>query len=289
MIIGAVAHEAVLEGPAAVRLRPRWYRTPSLAGGITLLAMIVALALAAPLVSPFDPSDQDVANALASPSAEHWLGTDQLGRDVWTRLLYGARIDLQIAFLAVLFSVIIGTFLGAIAGYFGGPLDTVIMRTVDVVRAFPPLVLIIGLAFVLGSGVASIYLAIALVDWSSYARITRGEILVVKEREYVLAARAAGLSSARILSRHIMPNVITQTIVFAMSDIVLTMLAIVTLGYLGLGVPPPTPDWGSMIAEGQNFLSTHWRLSTIPGLAIVVTGLSLSLIGDGLAALLRPE
>jgi peptide/nickel transport system permease protein len=163
------------------------------------------------------------------------------------------------------------------------------MRTVDIVRAFPALVLIIGLAFVLGSGVASIYLAIAFVDWSSYARLTRGEILVVKNREYVLAARVAGLGHTRIISRHIMPNVITQTIVFAMSDIVLTMLAIVTLGYLGMGVPPPTPDWGSMIGEGQNLLSIHPLLSTIPGVAIVITGLALSLIGDGLADLLRPE
>jgi peptide/nickel transport system permease protein len=160
---------------------------------------------------------------------------------------------------------------------------------VDVVVAFPFYVLIIAMVFALGPGVRSIYIAITLIGWVSYARIIRGEILVAKRQEYVLAAQAAGFSDARIVVRHILPNVITQAIVFAMSDIVLDILAIVTLGYLGLGVPPPTADWGSMIFDGQTFLTTNWWLSTIPGLAVVVTGLGLSLIGDGLADLLRPE
>jgi peptide/nickel transport system permease protein len=183
----------------------------------------------------------------------------------------------------------IGIVLGALAGYSGGWLDTLVMRTVDIVRAFPALVLIMALAYFLGSGVVSIFIAIGIVDWSSYARITRGEVLVARTREYVLAAKVAGLSHVRILGRQVMPNVITQSMIFAMSDIVLTMLAIVTLGYLGLGVPPPTPDWGSMVAEGQNFLTTRWQLSTVPGLAVVITALGLSLIGDGLADLARRE
>ncbi len=164
-----------------------------------------------------------------------------------------------------------------------------ISRLVDIVVAFPFYVLVIALVFVLGPGTRNIYIAITIVGWVSYMRIIRGEVLVQKRQEYVLAAQAAGLSNARIIVRHLLPNVITQAIVFAMSDIVLDILLIVTLGYLGLGVPPPTPDWGTMIADGQTFLTTQWQLGTFPGVAVVITGLGLSLLGDGLADLLRPE
>jgi peptide/nickel transport system permease protein len=249
----------------------------------------VAAAVLAPLLTPYDPIRQDLNNNLLGPSPAHWLGTDQLGRDVFSRLIYGARIDLRVGFLAVFFPFCIGTTLGSLAGYYGRWIDTIVMRLVDVVVAFPFYVLIIALVFVLGPGVNSIYIAITMVGWVSYARIIRGEILVAKRQEYVLAARAAGFSDFRIIGRHILPNVITQAIVFAMSDIVLSILAIVTLGYLGLGVPPPTPDWGAMIFEGQTFLTTRWELATIPGIAVVITGLGLSLLGDGLADLLRPE
>jgi peptide/nickel transport system permease protein len=269
--------------------RTRWYRTPTLVAGICITGVLVLIAIFAPLIAPYDPIKQDLVATLAGPSGHHLLGTDQLGRDVLSRLVYGARIDLRVGFLAVLFPFCIGTLLGCLAGYYGGWLDAVVMRLVDVVVAFPFYVLIIAMVFALGPGVRSIYIAITLVGWVSYARIIRGEILVAKRQEYVLAAQAAGFSDARIVVRHVLPNVITQAIVFAMSDIVLDILAIVTLGYLGLGVPPPTPDWGSMIFDGQTFLTTNWWLSTIPGLAVVVTGLGLSLIGDGLADLLRPE
>jgi peptide/nickel transport system permease protein len=182
-----------------------------------------------------------------------------------------------------------GSWRSCIAGYYGRWSDTILMRLVDVVVAFPFYVLIIAMVFVLGPGTRNIYIAITFVGWVSYARIIRGEILVQKRQEYVLAAQAAGFRDVRIIVRHLIPNVITQAIVFAMSDIVLSILAIVTLGYLGLGVQPPTPDWGSMIAEGQDFLTTKWQLSTIPGVAVVIVGLGLSLLGDGLADLLRPE
>ena len=188
----------------------------------------------------------------------------------------------------MLFPFVLGTILGSVAGYFGGWVDIIIMRLVDIVVAFPFFVLIIALVFVLGPGERSIYIAITLVGWVSYARIIRGEILVAKRQEYVLAAQSGGLSNLRIMRRHLLPNVITQAIIYAMSDIVQDILAIVTLSYLGLGIQPPTPDWGTMISDGQNFLTTHWQLTTIPGLCVVVTGLALSLIGDGLADLLRP-
>ena len=269
--------------------RGRWYRTPSFVAGVSILGAIVLLAILAPLVTGFDPTAQDLSNTLEGPSWHHLLGTDDLGRDTWTRLVYGARTDLRVAFLAVLFPFTIGTVIGLFAGYYGGWIDSITSWFVNVVVAFPFYVLIIALVFALGSGTRNIYIAITLVGWVSYTRIIRGEVLVAKRRDYVLAARAGGLSDFRILFRHLLPNVITQAIVFAMSDIVLDILAIVTLGYLGLGVQPPTADWGTMIAQGQTFLTTHWQLSTVPGIAVVVTALGLSLLADGLADLLRPE
>ncbi len=269
--------------------RRRWYRTPSFVAGSSILGAIVLLALFAPLVTTHDPATQDLLHTLAGPSWEHPLGTDDLGRDVWSRLVYGARTDLQVAFLAVLFPFVIGTLVGLVAGYYGGVVDTLTSWFVNVVVAFPFYVLIIALVFALGSGTRNIYIAITIVGWVSYTRIVRGEVLVAKRREYTLAARSGGLSDRRILFRHLLPNVVTQAIVFAMSDIVLCILAIVTLGYLGLGVQPPTPDWGRMIADGQTYLTTNWALSTIPGIAVVITALGLSLLADGLADLLRPE
>ena len=269
--------------------RRRWYRTPSFVAGISILGLIVLAALLAPLITQHNPTDQDLLHTLAGPSSSHWLGTDDLGRDVWSRLAYGARTDLRVAFLAVIFPFTIGTVLGLVSGYYGGWIDTTTNWLVNVVVAFPFYVLIIALVFALGPGTRSIYIAITLVGWVSYARIIRGEILVAKRQEYILAAQAAGFRDFRIIARHLLPNVITQAIVYAMSDIVLDILFIVTLGYFGLGIQPPIPDWGGMIADGQAFLTTKWELSTIPGVVVVVTALGLSLIGDGLADLLRPE
>jgi peptide/nickel transport system permease protein len=277
-----------VEEHAEPRAMRRWYRQPALAAGLILLGIIVIAAAAAPLITSYNPIQQNLNATLLGPSAHHWLGTDQTGRDTFARMLYGLRTDLRIAFIAVLFPFCLGSIIGSIAGYFGGWVDTVLMRLVDIVVAFPFYVLLIALVFVLGPGERSIYIAITLVGWVSYARIIRGEILVAKRQDYVVAARSGGLSAIRIIGRHLLPNVITQAIIYAMSDIVQDILAIVTLGYLGLGVPPPTPDLGSMINDGQVFLTTHWQLTTFPGLAVVVVGLSLSLIGDGLADPIRP-
>jgi peptide/nickel transport system permease protein len=269
--------------------RNRWYRTPSFVAGVVILGIVVLAALAAPLITKYNPTSQDLLSTLQGPSSRHWLGTDDLGRDVWSRLVYGARTDLRVAFLAVVLPFIIGTVLGLFAGYYGGLTDTFASFFVNIVVAFPFYVLIIALVFALGSGTRNIYIAITIVGWVSYTRIIRGEVLVAKRRDYVLAAKSGGLSDFRILFRHLLPNVITQAVIFACSDIVLDILAIVTLGYLGLGVQPPTPDWGNMIASGQTYLTTHWQLSTFPGIAVVFTALGLSLLADGLADLLRPE
>ena len=269
--------------------RSRWYRTPSFVAGLVILGTIVILAVFAPLFARYDPAAQDLHNILKGPSSAHWLGTDQLGSDVWARLIYAARVDLKVGFLAVFLPFCIGTVLGCIAGYYGRRFDTLTMYLVNVVVAFPFFVLILAMVFVIGPGERGIYIAITLVGWVSYTRIIRAEIIVAKRQEYVLAVQAAGLRDSRIIVRHLLPNVITQSVVFAMSDIILTIGAIVTLGYLGLGIQPPTPDWGNMIADGQTFITTRWELSTIPGLAVVITGIGLSLLGDGLADLLRPE
>ncbi len=263
----------LLRGPARMN--------PTLLAGLVLLGLLVLTAILAPLLTKWDPIQQDLTKSLLPPGNGHLLGTDQLGRDIFARLIYGARVDLRVGALAVLFPFIIGATLGLVAGWRGGWFDAVLMRLVDMVVAFPFFVLVIALVFALGPGTSSIYLAITLVGWVAYARIVRGEVLVAKEQEYALAARASGLPTYRILIRHLVPNVVLQAFVFSMSDVVLSILAIVTLGYLGLGVPQPTPDWGSMIQEGQAFILTKWYLAAVPGLAVVVTGLALALIADG--------
>jgi peptide/nickel transport system permease protein len=286
---GALVELAPLPADRGVQARrATWYRQKALVTGLIITSIIVIAALAAPLITFYNPITQNLTDTLQGPSGLHWLGTDQLGRDTWTRLVYGARVDLRVGFIAVLFPFVLGTVLGSLAGYFGGWVDLVVGRLVDVVVAFPFYVLVIALVFVLGPGARSIYIAITVVGWVSYARIVRSEVLVAKRQEYVLAAQSGGLSNLRIMGRHLLPNVISQAIVYAMSDIVQDILAIVTLGYFGLGIPPPTAEWGSMINDGQNFLSTHWQLTTIPGLAVVLVGFGLSLIGDGLADVLRP-
>ncbi len=263
-------------------------RSPALLVGLTLLFVIVMAAILAPVLSPYSPDQQDLLHILSGPSWAHPLGTDQLGRDELSRLLWAARTDLSVGALAVIFPFCFGTTVGTLAGYYGGWLDAIVMRIVDVVIAFPFYVFVIGLVFVVGEGTKGIYIAFAVVDWVVYARAVRSTTLVVRESDYVAAARGGGLSHARVIFRHVLPNTITQAVVYVMNDVVLAIVAVVTLGYIGLGIQPPTPDWGTMISDGQPFLTTHWELATIPGFAVVLVGLGLSLLGDGLADVLRP-
>ncbi|HEV3186770.1 MAG TPA: ABC transporter permease [Acidimicrobiales bacterium] len=261
----------------------------NLIAGSVILFIIIGLVLAAPLLTSFSPTALNPTQALLGPSLHHFLGTDELGRDQWTRLLYGGRVDLEIAFLAVLASFVLGTAIGCLAGYFGGWVDALVMRVVDVILAFPFFVLVIALVFILGPGTKSIYIAIIATDWVSYTWVIRREIVAMKKHEFVLAAAALGYKHTRIMLRHLIPNCITQAIVYSMSDVVFTILTIVTLGFLGLGVPPPTAEWGSMMSDGQQFITTHWELATFPGIIVVITGIGLSLFGDGIADLLRVE
>jgi len=275
-----------LPGGAFVRRLGR--RGTLIAGGGMLAAILLASVFAAQ-ITPYDPIAQNLRNTLQPPGLAHPFGTDNFGRDVFSRVLHAARTDIQIGFFCVLFPWLLGSLLGAVAGYLGGLVDTVVMRTVDTFMAFPFLIMAIGVIAVLGPGVTSMYVALTLSGWSMYARIVRAEVLVARRSDYVLAARAMGYSDARIVLRHILPNVVTPTIIFAVTSMVLVILATVTLSFLGLGLPPPTPTWGTMIAEGRNFIFTAWWMVTLPGLAIVVTGLALSLLGDGVADLLRGE
>ncbi len=256
--------------------------------GIFIVLTVIAMVMMAPHLTKFDPIEQDLLNTLQGRSAEHFLGTDNLGRDIWSRLLYGGRADLFLASAAVLAPFIIGTILGAICGYFSGWIDTLVMRIADVVVAFPFYVLVISLVFILGNGTSSIFIAISLVSWVAYARIVRGETMIVRSKEFIEAAQTGGISNRKIITRHIFPNVITQAVVYAMSDIILNIGVIVTLSYFGLGIVPPTPDWGRMISEGQQFLAGgYYSLTILPAIAVIITSLGLSFIGDGLAQLLR--
>jgi len=273
------------------RRRKRRVRSwPLLIGG-AMLVLIAAACLAAPWLTSYDPSFQDINNAGAPPfSAGHLFGTDApFGRDTLSRILYGGRIDLLIGIGATTVTVIVGTTVGLIAGYFGGKIDGILMRIVDVFFAFPFLVLVLAIIAMLGPSLLNMFIAIWAVGWVSYARIIRGETLVVKKQEFILAARTLGYSHRRIMIRHILPSVISVALIFSMADAVGNILLGAALGYLGLGVPPPTPEWGSMISDGQTYMVTQWWVPTLPGIAIVLVGISFSLIGDGLADILRPQ
>lgn len=263
-------------------------RSRNLIIGIVIIVALIAVGLLAPVLSPYDPFAQNYSTTVQPPSLSHPFGTDEFGRDVFTRVLYGARIDIKVGVLSVISPFIIGILLGALSGYFGGFVDTIVMRLVDIVQAFPFLVLIIAIVAILGPGLTNMYIAVAAVAWIVYARLIRGEILVEKQKEYVAAAKAMGGTNWRIISRHLIPNTITTSIVYSMADIALYILLAAGLSFLGLGAKPPTPEWGAMITEGESYMTTAWWMSALPGLAIVITGIGLSLIGDGLSDLLRP-
>jgi peptide/nickel transport system permease protein len=251
--------------------------------GAAIVVGWALLAIFAPWIAPYDPIAHNLPEKLQGPNLLHLLGTDNFGRDILSRVIYGARIDLQMGILGVLFPFIIGTTLGSIAGYAGGWVDTLLMRIVDVVLAFPFLVLMLAIIAILQPGLTSFYIALALVGWVSYARLVRAQVLVLKSSDFVTAARSLGFGPMRILFRHILPSCIAGSIVFSMSDVVLVVLAGSSISYLGLGVQPPTAEWGVMIAEGQNFITTAWWITTFPGLAIVLMAFGFSLLADGLA------
>jgi peptide/nickel transport system permease protein len=268
-------------------LRKKVRLSKSFLWGCILLAVMMAACIFIPMVSPVNPDHQDLKTRLAGPSLSHLLGTDNYGRDIAIRILYGGRIDIEIAIIATLLSLVVGTIIGLWAGYYGGWVDSLIMRLVDLTLSFPMIVLVIAIVAMLGNGIINMYIAILIISWVYYARLTRGECLIIKGREYVTAARALGASDSEIIFKHIFPNVVSTALIYAASDAVLNIIFAGTLGYLGLGVQPPTPEWGSMVAAGQGFLKVAPGLIIFPSLAIILVGVAFSLIGDGSADMLR--
>lgn len=277
--------------PATFKISRRRRRPVSFTAwvGAAMLGAVVAVTLLVPLLVTYDPTQTDLANSLQPPSAAHPLGTDNFGRDILTRLLYGARVDLQIGIIPTGVTFLIGLIIGTIAGFYGGRVDGVLMRIVDVFMAFPFYVLVIAIVAMLGPGLVNMYVAMVLAGWVAYARVIRGEILVAKNMEYILAARALGARDWRIVARHLLPNVVTVAVIFSMSDVVLNILLGGALSFLGLGVQPPTPEWGLMIAEGRDFLLTSPAMAIFPGCALLWVGIAFNLLGDGLADRLRPS
>ncbi|RNI21074.1 ABC transporter permease [Flexivirga caeni] len=279
-------------GPRRAGWAPGWLRRHNLQLwiGAVMIGLMVLAGAFAPLVAQHSPTTPDAMHTLLGPSGSHPFGTDNLGRDIFARVVYGARSDLTIAVVAVIAPFLIGLVFGIVSGYFGGWIDTIMMRLADIVTAFPFFILVIALVFVLGNGAWSIFVAITCVSWVAYARLVRGEAMVLRNKEFVAACQAGGISTWRILLRHFAPNVATQAIVYAMSDIVMNVGVIVTLSYFGLGIVPPTPDWGSMMADGQQFLAGgYYGMTLFPAGAVIWTSLALSFVGDGLAHALRIE
>jgi peptide/nickel transport system permease protein len=257
--------------------------------GAGLVLALVVLSLAAPLLTPYGPNDQNLALRLHPPSTSHWLGTDEYGRDVLSRMLYGGRVSLSVGLAAVTIATLIGILLGAIAGYFGRWVDQVIMRTVDIVLCIPTLFLILMLIVFIGPSLFNIMLIIGLTSWTELSRLVRAEFLTLKQRDYVLAARALGVPDWRIIFRHILPNAMAPVFVSATFGVAGAILLESGLSFLGLGVQPPFPSWGNILSAGKDYITQAWWLTLAPGMAIFLTVLGYNLLGDGLRDILDPR
>ncbi|MDX0451576.1 MULTISPECIES: ABC transporter permease [Sinorhizobium] len=267
--------------------RPVGSTTPTMMIAVVILGGWLVMALAASAIAPYDPNAVDIMNMLSPPNAAHLFGTDQVGRDVFSRVLFASRVDLLLCVAGVLPPLLIGTMIGLLSGYFGGAVDTVFMRIYDLTVAFPFFVLVLAIVGVLGPGLLNFILALALVGWVSYARLVRAQVLTIRESEYIQAAKCLGYRPATILSHHVLPNAIGPVIAYAASDAVLVMLAGASFGFLGMGAQPPLAEWGVMIADGQAFVQQAWWICLFPGLAAISLGLGFALLGDGLGQIQR--
>jgi peptide/nickel transport system permease protein len=267
----------------------RFARNFAFTSGLLLTVVLVVVALAAPLLAPHDPSVQDTSRRLEAPSNEHPLGLDDLGRDVLSRIVWGARVSLRVGFSVVILASLVGVTLGAISGYFGGIIDVLVMRLCDILLAFPGILLAIALVAVLGPSLNNVILALASIGWVGYARLVRGQVLKVREMEYVTAAKAMGAKSPRVIVLHVLPNVINPVIVMATLGLAGAILAEAALSFLGLGVQPPTPSWGAMLTSGRRYLGLANHLAIFPGAAIMLAVMGLNFLGDGLIDALDPK
>ena len=290
---GFVPRAAALEPTAAPGGLRRWWRrfarNRGAVFGLAVLLVIVLTSVFAPLLAPYDPVAQGVGPPLQRPSLEHWAGTDSFGRDLLSRIIYGARIALVVGVVSVALAMLIGVSLGLAAGYYGGWLDIVVMRTMDALFAFPIIILAIAMMAIMGFGVLNVIIAVAVGFIAPFARVTRADVLAVKEEPYVEAARLAGVSSRAIIVRHVLPNVMAPIIVQAALRVSGAIITEAGLSFLGLGPPPPNPVWGSMIAEGRNFIVMAPHVSTFPGIALMLAIIGLNLLGDGLRDMLDPR
>ena len=290
--IDLTASPLVAAAPAGVRERRRaWHlllrNRMAISGAVVVLAW-VAIALLAPLIAPYDPIDQQVRQRLQGPSAAHLLGVDELGRDVFSRVLYGGRVSLPVAAVVVVVATLFGTLYGGLAGFAGKWLDESAMRLVDMVLAFPSLILAMAIAAALGPSIQNSMLALLLVWWPPYARVARGQVLGLKHRDFVTAARALGMSELRILLRHVLPNALAPALVLTTMDFGNAIIITAALSFLGLGAVPPTPEWGAMVAEGRELIQ-QWWISTFPGLAIFSVAMACNFVGDGLRDAIDPR
>jgi peptide/nickel transport system permease protein len=279
-VSGETAQSVRPERNAAFRLRLRLPR--QLAIGAALLVILVAAAILAPIYTPFDPVKLDMSKALLAPDRTHWLGTDHLGRDVFTRVAYGARLSLMVGILAVVPAAIIGVLLGIVAGYFGHWPDELMMRSTDILLAFPILILAMGIAVALGRSLPNAVIAMAIVLLPTYARLARAQTLSVRHRDYIAAAHSIGAGDWRILRRHVLPNCLDSIVVQASLDVGVAIIVVASLSFLGVGAQPPTPEWGAMILEGKLYMREAWWISTFPGVAMFLTVFTFSIVGDGL-------
>ncbi len=271
--------------------RAVWRRlgtNPAAVAGALVVAFWVLIAAFAPVIAPYDPIDQEVSLRLAAPSATNWLGRDGLGRDVLSRVLWGGRVSLPVAVVVVVLASIFGTLYGGLAGFVGGRLDELLMRIVDMVLAFPSLILAMAIAAALGPSIGNSMLAMLLVWWPPYARLSRGQVLALKARDFATAAHALGLSRRRILLRHLLPNALAPSLVLMTMDFGNAVIITAALSFLGLGAVPPTPEWGAMVAEGRELMQ-QWWISTFPGLAILSVAIATNFIGDALRDAIDPR
>lgn len=257
--------------------------------GGSLLLLLVLMAVFAPVIAPYDPFAVDPLVAMMPPSTEHWMGTDTLGRDQFSRVIFGARISLRLGLVAVSIAMSLGVTIGLLAGYYGGWIDNALMRFIDVLLAFPPLVLALIAVFALGPGLTNAMIAVGIAAMPAYARVTRGEVLSAKQNLYVLAAQAVGAPHRLVIVRHVLPNIIAPNIVVAALGTGTAILAGSALSFLGLGAQAPLPEWGLMLSQGRSFMRLAWWLTFFPGLGIMLTVMSLNLLGDGLRDVLDPR
>ncbi|KAF0174132.1 MAG: peptide/nickel transport system permease protein [Rhodobacteraceae bacterium] len=268
----------------------RLRRNPLAMIGLTITAALIFIAVFAPLLAPHDPITQELGRRLLPPGTSgNILGTDDFGRDILSRILYGSRITLYIVLLVILTAPVVGLVIGTVAGYFGGWVDTILMRITDIFLAFPKLILALALVAVLGPGMENAVLAIALTSWPPYARVARAETLTVRNSDYIAAVKLQGASSARVIWGHIIPMCLPSVIIRVTLDMAGVILTAAGLGFLGLGVQPPLPEWGLMISSGRKFLFEQWWVATMPGLAIFIVSLGFNLLGDGLRDVLDPK